>query len=76
MGLLAFGDHEGGIPCPRGVKVVSTTAAREKARSLGISEASAKDPAEASRKAFTRGKEDLIAASQIHESEGWIWLAR
>lgn len=62
--------------CPGDRYAVRADDAREMARGLGLSDASSKDVREATRKAFARGKEQLIAHKQIFERDGWLWLAK
>lgn len=60
--------------CPATQFAVRIEAVRERSQALGISDASSKDVREAVRKAVARAKEQLIANSQLFESEGWLWL--
>ena len=62
--------------CPIGQLAVKVDDVRERARSLGICDPSSKDPAEASKKAFQRGKQQLIVKNKAFEREGWIWPSR
>ncbi|MEZ5958931.1 MAG: AAA family ATPase [Hyphomonadaceae bacterium] len=64
------------VPCPPDQRAVRVEAAREQARALGISSANSKDVIEATRKAFARGKEQLIAEHQLYEKDGWLFLPK
>lgn len=63
-----------GAPTPIGVLGVRESDVRDRARALGLVDASNKDPMDASRVAFRRGKVELIARCEIFEFEGFIWL--
>lgn len=62
--------------CPAGQQAMPVDDVRERARSLGICDPSSSDPMQASKKAFQRGKQQLIAKNRAFEREGWMWPSR
>lgn len=62
--------------CPVGQLAVPVDDVRERARSLGLADPASKDPMGASKKAFQRGKEQLITKNRVFEREGWMWPSR
>lgn len=62
--------------CPISQMAVEVDLVRERARSLGICDPSSSDPMQASKKAFQRGKQQLIAKNKAFERDGWMWASR
>lgn len=62
--------------CPTGQMAIEVDSVRERARSLGICDPSSTDPMQASKKAFQRGKQQLIAKNRAFEREGWMWPSK
>jgi AAA domain len=65
-----------GAQCPPGVRAITAAEALGRARANGISKGSCKDPMEASRKAFERGKQYWLEHGGLHERDGWLWLPK
>jgi hypothetical protein len=61
------------IGCPANRSAVRKEDLLEEAARLGISDASANQPAEAVRKAVSRARQDLNESGFINDIGGWIW---